>query len=44
MAIALTDFECLCGFRSALEIKENWKKFPEIDVLYKINQGCFHFF
>ena len=30
MAIALTDFECLCGFRPILEIKSYLKEFPEL--------------
>lgn len=30
MAIALTDFECLCGFRPISEIKSNLEEFPEL--------------
>ena len=30
MAIALTDFECLCGFRSADEINQNLVDYPEL--------------
>ncbi len=33
MTIALTDFECLCGFRSAAEIAANLVLYPEFKVL-----------
>lgn len=33
MVVALTEFECLCGFRHVNEITENIKKYPELHQL-----------
>jgi mannose-6-phosphate isomerase len=33
MAIALTEFECMCGFRSPNEIEANLNFVPELRVL-----------
>lgn len=33
MALALTDFECMCGFRTIGEIKQNLASYPELKDL-----------
>lgn len=33
MAVALTDFECMCGFRSPSELVQNSAQFPELGAI-----------
>lgn len=33
MAVALTDFECMCGFRSPAELVQNSVTFPELGAI-----------
>jgi len=40
LAIALTNFEALCGFRPVDEIKLFLRKIPELHVLMKENNVC----